>query len=107
MPDGKGAAGHPYQALTPDVVMDALASVGLQGDGRQMPLSSYENRVYQLHLEEGGAVVAKFYRPQRWSKAQILEEHAFSHELDSGRGPGDRTTGIAGSHAARVWRLFF
>jgi Ser/Thr protein kinase RdoA (MazF antagonist) len=72
---------HPYQALTPDVVMDALASVGLFGDGRQLALSSYENRVYQLHLEDGGAVVAKFYRPGRWSEAQILEEHAFSAEL--------------------------
>jgi Ser/Thr protein kinase RdoA (MazF antagonist) len=61
--------------------MDALASVGLYGDGRQMALSSYENRVYQLHLEDGSAVVAKFYRPQRWSDAQILEEHAFSAEL--------------------------
>ncbi len=72
---------HPYQALTPDVVMDALASVGLHGDGRQQALSSYENRVYQLHLEDGQAVVAKFYRPERWSEAQILEEHAFSAEL--------------------------
>ena len=61
--------------------MDALASVGLYGDGRQLALSSYENRVYQLHLEDGPAVVAKFYRPKRWSEAQILEEHAFSHEL--------------------------
>ena len=61
--------------------MDALASVGLYGDGRQMALSSYENRVYQLHLEDGPVVVAKFYRPQRWSEAQILEEHAFSAEL--------------------------
>jgi len=61
--------------------MDALASVGLYGDGRQLALSSYENRVYQLHLEDGPAVVAKFYRPQRWSEAQILEEHAFSAEL--------------------------
>lgn len=61
--------------------MDALASVGLFGDGRQLALSSYENRVYQLHLEEGAAVVAKFYRPERWSEAQILEEHAFSAEL--------------------------
>ena len=52
---------HPYQSLTPDVVMDALASVGLYGDGRQMPLSSYENRVYQLHLEDG-AVVAPVWR---------------------------------------------
>jgi len=61
--------------------MDALASVGLYGDGRQLALSSYENRVYQLHLEDGPAVVAKFYRPGRWSEAQILEEHAFAAEL--------------------------
>ncbi len=72
---------HPYESLTPDVVMDALASVGLYGDGRLLALSSYENRVYQLHLEDGPVVVAKFYRPQRWSEAQILEEHAFSAEL--------------------------
>ena len=72
---------HAFQTLTPDVVMDALASVGLYGDGRQLALSSYENRVYQLHLEDGQVVVAKFYRPKRWSEAQILEEHAFSAEL--------------------------
>lgn len=72
---------HAFETLTPDVVMDALASVGLYGDGRQLALSSYENRVYQLHLEDGPAVVAKFYRPKRWSEAQILEEHAFSKEL--------------------------
>jgi Ser/Thr protein kinase RdoA (MazF antagonist) len=72
---------HPYQSLTPDVVMDALASVGLYGDGRQMGLSSYENRVYQAHLEDGSVVVAKFYRPMRWTQAQILEEHAFSRDL--------------------------
>ena len=72
---------HPFEALTPDVVMDALASVGLYGDGRQMALSSYENRVYQLHLEDGTAVVAKFYRPERWTVDQILEEHAFAAEL--------------------------
>ena len=72
---------HPFETLTPDVVMDALASVGLYGDGRQLALSSYENRVYLLHLEDGPAVVAKFYRPQRWTAAQILEEHAFSAEL--------------------------
>ena len=44
---------HAFEALTPDVVMDALASVGLYGDGRQLALSSYENRVYLLHLEDG------------------------------------------------------
>src|SRR5665647_2695109 len=72
---------HVFETLTPDVVMDALASVGLYGDGRQLALSSYENRVYQLHLEDGPVVVAKFYRPGRWSEAQILEEHSFSAEL--------------------------
>ena len=79
---------HAYERLTPDVVLDALASVGLLGDGRLMALSSYENRVYQIHLESaapgdaaGDIVVAKFYRPERWSDAQILEEHAFAAEL--------------------------
>ena len=60
-------AQHPFAALTPDVVLDALASVGLYGDGRLMALSSYENRVYQVTLEDGQRVVAKFYRPERWS----------------------------------------
>jgi Ser/Thr protein kinase RdoA (MazF antagonist) len=67
----------------------ALASVGLLGDGRILALSSYENRVYQIHLESpvgagdlaGDVVVAKFYRPERWSDAQIVEEHAFAAEL--------------------------
>ena len=70
-----------FDGLTPDVVLDALASVGLRGDGRLMALSSYENRVYQVQLEDGTRVVAKFYRPGRWSQAQILEEHSFSAEL--------------------------
>ena len=61
--------------------MDALASVGLYGDGRQIALSSYENRVYQIQLEDGSYVVAKFYRPGRWTDAQILEEHTFAAEL--------------------------
>ena len=72
---------HPFESLTPDLVLDALQHIGLLGDGRLMALSSYENRVYQVQLEDGSTVVAKFYRPQRWSEAQILEEHSFSHEL--------------------------
>ncbi|PWW44418.1 Ser/Thr protein kinase RdoA (MazF antagonist) [Melaminivora alkalimesophila] len=72
---------HPYALLTPDVVLDALGHVGLHGDGRLMALASYENRVYQVALEDGSRVVAKFYRPGRWSVAQILEEHAFALEL--------------------------
>ncbi len=71
----------PYQGLTPDTVLDALDSAGWRGDGRMLALNSYENRVYQVNLEDDSVVVAKFYRPKRWSDAQILEEHAFATEL--------------------------
>ncbi len=70
----------PYARLTPDVVLDVLAAVGVDGDGRLMQLNSFENRVFQVMLEDGSAVVTKFYRPGRWSDAQILEEHAFTLE---------------------------
>ncbi len=73
---------HPYSRLTPDTVLNSLDAVGLACDGRLLALNSYENRVYQVGLEDGGAVVAKFYRPARWSDAQVLEEHAFAIELD-------------------------
>jgi Ser/Thr protein kinase RdoA (MazF antagonist) len=72
---------HPYQALTPSVVLDALSALGLAVDGRLSALSSYENRVYLVHLDDDSTVVAKFYRPHRWSEAQIREEHAFTAEL--------------------------
>lgn len=76
---------HPFEALTPDAVQDALLAVGLVGDGRLTALSSYENRVYQAHLDEAHeghrAVVLKFYRPERWSLDQIQEEHQFAAEL--------------------------
>lgn len=71
----------PYYSLTPDRVMNALDSAGFQCDGRLQALHSYENRVYQVGMEDGPPVVAKFYRPERWTNAQILEEHAFLHEL--------------------------
>ena len=71
----------PFSGLDPDCVLDALSSVGLQGDGRQIQLNSYENRVYQVFLDDGRVVVAKFYRPGRWSDAQILEEHEFVEHL--------------------------
>ena len=76
-----------FAQLTPDRMLDALARVGLHGDGRMLQLNSYENRVIQLHLEDGRAVVAKFYRPGRWSDAQILEEHAFAQELQQAEVP--------------------
>lgn len=71
----------PYAGLTPDCVLDALESVGLHGDGRLLALNSYENRVYQVGMEAGPPIVAKFYRPGRWSDAAILEEHGFVQEL--------------------------
>jgi Ser/Thr protein kinase RdoA (MazF antagonist) len=72
----------PYADLTPDCVLDALDSQGWRGDGRLLSLNSYENRVYQVWMEDGPPVVAKFYRPGRWTDAQILEDHAFVQELD-------------------------
>jgi len=68
---------QPFSELTPDAVLDALDSIGLRGDGRLLALNSYENRVYQAGMDEGPPLVAKFYRPSRWSDAEILEEHAF------------------------------
>lgn len=74
-----------YSHLDPQQVLDALDAVGLRGDGRVIQLNSYENRVFQVFLEDDtdtqAAVVAKFYRPGRWTDAQILEEHAFALEL--------------------------
>ena len=72
---------HPFSALSPDCVLDALDSVGLRGDGRLLALNSYENRVYQVGIEDAVPLVVKFYRPQRWSDAAILEEHAYVAEL--------------------------
>lgn len=73
---------HPYSALTPDCALDALDATGLKADGRLLALNSYENRVYQMGVEDAAAqVVVKFYRPERWSDAAILEEHAFTTEL--------------------------
>lgn len=71
----------PYAGLNPDTVLDALDAVGLRADGRLIQLNSYENRVFQVFLEDGRVIVAKFYRPGRWSDEQILEEHAFAAEL--------------------------
>ena len=74
-------ASHPYDSLTPDSVFDAVEALGYRTDGRILALNSYENRVYQVGIEESSPVIAKFYRPHRWSKDQILEEHQFSQEL--------------------------
>lgn len=70
-----------FADLSPEVVLDALDSVGIGCDGRLLALNSYENRVYQVWRDNAPPLVAKFYRPARWSAAQILEEHAFVSSL--------------------------
>ncbi len=72
---------HPFDALTPNFIMDAIESQGYRCDCRILALNSYENRVYQVGIEEGQPLIAKFYRPQRWTDAQIAEEHQFCFEL--------------------------
>lgn len=72
---------RPYAELTPDRVLDAVESVGSRVDGRLLALNSYENRVYQVGLDAGAPVIAKFYRAGRWTDEQILEEHTFAGAL--------------------------
>lgn len=72
---------RPFQGLGPDLILDAVERLGLHCDGRIFALNSYENRVYRIGLEDEPPLVAKFYRPGRWSDAAILEEHAFSLAL--------------------------
>ncbi len=75
---------HPYDALLPDLILDAIDAIDngrYRTSGSMLALNSYENRVYQVGLEEGRFIVAKFYRPGRWSDEAILEEHAFAAQL--------------------------
>ena len=72
---------HPFENLTPDSVVSCVESIGLRSDLRLLALNSYENRVYQVGLDESDPIIVKFYRPGRWSRAQIQEEHTFPHEL--------------------------
>ena len=74
-------SGHPFDRLTPDTIIDAVEAVGFPCDGRVLALGSYENRVYQVGIEDHEPVVVKFYRPGRWTDDAILEEHAFALEL--------------------------
>tara|TARA_Y100000782_G_scaffold88522_1_gene96394 strand:- start:5738 stop:6712 length:975 start_codon:yes stop_codon:yes gene_type:complete len=67
--------------LTPDSILDAVESIGVYAESGLLALNSYENRVYQFKAEDGYRYVVKFYRPERWTKEQILEEHAFAFEL--------------------------
>ena len=72
---------QPFARLSPDEVLAAAERLGIECDGRLFALNSYENRVYQIGSASHGTLVLKFYRPGRWSDAQILEEHAFTEEL--------------------------
>ena len=72
---------HAYNALTPDAILTAVEDCGFECDGRLLALNSYENRVYRVGLEDAEPVIAKFYRPGRWTDAAIAEEHAFALEL--------------------------
>jgi Ser/Thr protein kinase RdoA (MazF antagonist) len=72
----------PYDTLSPDAILEAIESRGYPCDGHLLALNSYENRVYQVGLEDGTKLIAKFYRPGRFTDAAILEEHAFVRELE-------------------------
>lgn len=72
---------HPFDTLQPDLIIEAVESYGLWSDGRILPLNSYENRVYQVGVEDQTPVIIKFYRPERWTAQAIQEEHDFAHEL--------------------------
>ncbi|WP_011296707.1 serine/threonine protein kinase [Cupriavidus necator] len=76
-----GDSDIPFAGLTPELILDALDSSGMRTDGRLLALNSYENRVWQVGIEDAAPVVAKFYRPGRWTDAAILEEHVFVQQL--------------------------
>ena len=78
---------HPYDRLTPDVIIAAVESLGRDSDRRILALSSYENRVYQVGMEQGAPLIVKFYRPARWTDASIHEEHGFALELAAAEVP--------------------
>ncbi|MGH8133616.1 MAG: serine/threonine protein kinase [Steroidobacteraceae bacterium] len=97
---------QPFSALTPEVVLDAASAAGLDPDGRLFALNSYENRVYQVHGELG-PLVLKFYRPARWSDAQIAEEHRFTAELAAAELPVAAPLVIGGETLVRYREFRF
>ena len=86
-------------------MLDALDAIGFRGDGRLLPLGSYENRVYQIWRDDGPPVVAKFYRPGRWTDEQIREEHAFVAELARREIPVVAPLAVNGDDAPRRRRV--
>jgi len=104
-PASAPAGTHSYAALTPEVVLDACDGAGFRADGRLAPLNSYENRVYQVWLEDGSSRVLKFYRQGRWTHEQIEEEHAFAREL-AGREIPVVAPLHTGTHAGFLFALY-
>lgn len=106
MNDSAPSSVHPYEALTPDAVLNAVEAEGYFCDGRILALNSYENRVYQVGIEGGQPLIAKFYRPNRWSRAQIQEEHDFCAELVESELPVVPPMPTAEGHTIRTYGDF-
>jgi len=87
LPPVNPASPHPYDRLTPDVIIAAVESLGRLSDRRILALNSYENRVYQVGIEQEAPLIVKFYRPGRWSDAAIEEEHDYALELAAAEVP--------------------
>ena len=101
---------HPYSALTPDVILDAVETYGYRCSGELLPLNSYENRVYRIGTDTG-PLAAKFYRPDRWSDDAILEEHRFTqmlmeHEIPAVAPLTDSSDKTLNTHAGFRFSLF-
>src|SRR2546429_7743719 len=103
--------GASFFALTPDRVLDAVEVGGLRSTGRCLPLRAFENRVYEVELEDERRLVVKFYRPGRWSRETILDEHRFLADLAAAEipaaappapGPGPAPGGVEGGVYAPV-----
>ena len=99
-------AHHPFTNLTPETVLDSLDDIGMHSDGRLLALNSYENRVYQVGMEEGAPIIVKFYRPHRWTDEAILEEHAFANELAELEIPVVPALSIAGRGGLHRYKEF-
>ncbi|QUX95027.1 serine/threonine protein kinase [Marinomonas sp. CT5] len=101
------SATHSFSSLLPDVILDAVESTGLWSDSRIYPLNSYENRVYQIGIEDGTPVIAKFYRPERWNEAQIREEHQTLAKLEEAGVPVVAPLTFNGETLFRHNEMFF
>ncbi len=87
MTEKQATAAFHYRDLSPELILDAIESLAIYPETGLTPLNSYENRVYQFRCDRGQRYVVKFYRPERWTDAQIVEEHEFTFELAEARSP--------------------